>query len=160
MFQAVNFWIKLTIATIIFASIPFKATADTAKLRMGFGISNTEKSAIYSASWEERFGISGVYKVDAGAWTDVVEGRRASPYGAVLVGLQQGDLRTFNVQILVGVSVIGHIDSFLGSNGQFTEELNFGIGPVSVGYKHVSNAGIVQPNMGRDFVSTMLAFEF
>jgi len=154
----IKFFITTLLLATAFVLFPFKSVADSnLALRMGSGIANTEKSAIYSIGYEETFVDHFLYKIDAGAWTDNQPERNGAPYGSVGLGPRLGSLKGFNLQIVGSVAIAGYTDSLLGSNFQFTEELTLGYGPVGFGYKHFSNAGIIRPNIGRDYVYLNLA---
>lgn len=131
---------------------------DSYSFRMASGIANSEKSALYSVGYENQFSNPFVYKLDFGAWTAGGTGQRSSPFSAFLLGARLGNYDGFHLQPLAGVVVIGHTDELLGSNFQFTEELAVGFKNVSLGYKHFSNAGIIRPNIGRDYL--FLNFNF
>lgn len=127
--------------------------------RMGFGLSNTKDSALYSLGYERNFKHSIFqYKFDVGAWTTTRPGRASSPYGAFLLGPKFGDDTGFNLRTMAGISIIGLTDEMLGSNFQFTEEAIISYQTVGIGYKHVSNAGIVKPNLGRDYLYIHFTF--
>lgn len=62
-----------------------------------------------------------------------------------------------------GPAIITHTDVLLGSNIQIAHELGIGIRDsrdVRIGLvlKHFSNAGIVKPNQGRDFIGLRVEF--
>lgn len=63
----------------------------------------------------------------------------------------------------LGPAIITHPDPLLGSNLQIAHELGFGLRDsrgvrVGIVLKHFSNAGIVRPNLGRDFVGLRIEF--
>ena len=122
--------------------------------------------------WAE-FGSSGekgrlAYTVGVGGWKDGTNYVGSSNIG----GLQEKARDSFFFEALLGVepkaehfyltyklgpSIITHTDALLGSNVQMAHELGFGMYDkrnVRVGLvlKHFSNAGLVRPNLGRDFV--------
>lgn len=95
------------------------------------------------------------YQYEAGGWTDVAGGGRGgSGYGAVQAGVQTNG--PIYARVMTGPALITSPDSYLGGYLNFTEDFYIGLkGPngntVGVKYKHISNAGITQPNVGRDF---------
>lgn len=68
------------------------------------------------------------------------------------------DLRPVEIRTGIGLSGITNPDSYLGGYfPQFNEELYVGGrdkngNGIGVKYEHISSAGIIQPNVGRDFL--------
>jgi len=56
----------------------------------------------------------------------------------------------FELELLVGAGAVSNPGARLGHWFQFTEELNLYYDNIGIGYKHISNAGIKKPNLGRD----------
>lgn len=153
-------WNSIFWLTLLFAVIPWKALADDAvTLRMGADFTHYKnETAIYSLGSEsfDRDGFG--CKLEGGFWTAIDPSHRASPFGSVLGGKRFGDYNGFNLTGFFGVVVLGHTDGALGGNAAFTEEAVLGYKTVSLGYKHISNAGLFPPNHGRDYISLTLAF--
>ena len=144
-------YLVLVVGLVTVYSLAF-ADSDVA-LRMGSGSGPSVGSAIYSLAYEESIRRPVMYKLDVGAWSAGTEsGRLQSPYASGLLGLRFGDFSGFNAQVLGGPMVIGNVDSALSTNFQFTEEVQVGYGIIGLGYKHVSNANLKKPNLGRDFI--------
>jgi hypothetical protein len=152
--------INALILGLILAVTPFKAVAtDAFSLRMGTDLTHyKDQTSIYSLGYEtfDRHGWGA--KIEGGGWTDIADDRRCSPFGAVLVGKQFGDYRGLNLTGLVGAGIIGAPDAALSTTFQFTEEVTVGYDVVGLGFKHFSNAGIKEPNQGRDYFFVNLAF--
>ena len=63
----------------------------------------------------------------------------------------------FYISYKLGPAIISHTDALLGSNLQIGHELSFGMRDnkevrVGIVLKHFSNAGLLKPNLGRDFI--------
>lgn len=154
-----NFIKKLLMALALLISCSSAlADEDTVTFRMGQGVTNTCKSALYSVGFEKDFKDSITYRLDFGAWTDVGLNRRGAPFSSVLIGKRAGEYTSLNFTAMVGILIMGSPDSALALPFNFTEEVALGYQQVSVGYKHVSNAGIKEPNLGRDYVFLNLTF--
>lgn len=60
--------------------------------------------------------------------------------------------------ILIGAGGVSLTDHKLSSHFEFSEEIEVGYKRVGIGFMHVSNAGLSNPNSGRDFL--LLNFKF
>lgn len=153
--------IKAAVLAVVLTTLPFRVLAGETTFRMGTGVYRSEKSAIYAIGYQDFFDRTPyLYKLEAGTWTDDQPGRKGSPYGSTQLGLRGGDLEGFNVQLNAGISFIGYTDRFLGSNFEFTEDLSVGFRNVAFGYKHFSNAGTAEPNLGRDYCVMTITLPF
>lgn len=102
-------------------------------------------------------------KAELGVWSDVkFPGRSSSGYGAYSVGLriEPGSLY---LESYWGLCAITHTDTMLGSNFQFKNDTGIGIEDaagrfIGINYSHISNAGILLPNLGRDFLAIKIGF--
>lgn len=118
-------------------------------LRMGAGFTNNTKSAIYSLGYESEFDRFGFYRIDLGAWTDSAPGHSSSPFGSALAGVKIG--KALNLKLGFGALIMGYPDRMLGFPFNFTEEATLSYKAFGVGYKHISNGGLKEPNLGRDY---------
>lgn len=81
----------------------------------------------------------------------------ASSFGSLQVGVDI-DTSLFTASAFHGIGGISNTDSRLGSNFQFFHDVCGGLkddvtnATLSFCYKHISNAGITSPNLGRDFM--------
>lgn len=103
---------------------------------------------------------SGIYwQFKGGYWKDASDdyNRKSSLYlstGPTMLV----DLKPIEVRTGLGLATISVPDSYLGDIfPQFNEELYLGVrdkngNGIGIKYEHISSAGIVQPNIGRDFV--------
>lgn len=73
------------------------------------------------------------------------------------------DLKPIEIRSGIGLAFITQSDSYLGGNfPQFNEELYMGVrdkfgNGIGIKYEHISSAGLIQPNVGRDFVSVEIS---
>lgn len=63
----------------------------------------------------------------------------------------------------IGPSIISNTDALLGSNIQIAHEFGIGLRDIrgvrtGIVFKHFSNAGLVKPNLGRDFAGLRIEF--
>lgn len=64
------------------------------------------------------------------------------------------------VDLYAGAGAISSPGNRLGSTFQFTQDVAIGSGPLGVGYKHISNAGLKRPNQGVDMLHFTLRLEW
>lgn len=96
-------------------------------------------------------------KWELGFWSDQSHdpGAKSGGFGSYSIGVEPM-WESFYVNFFQGIGIITSPDSVLGGPFQFFEDLGFGIRDkrtsVSLGfqYKHISSAGIYNPNYGRD----------
>lgn len=104
-----------------------------------------------------------VYQFEGGFWIDSSggEGRKSSLFGSSTAGMRIDGL-PFTLSSLHGIGLVSHPDSMLGSVPQFFHDVCLGLlddfnnANIGMCYKHISNAGIWQPNVGRDFLTIKL----
>lgn len=143
-----------------------------------WGIASEHPSKNLSAVKFVEFGKSGeegklAYTVGAGGWSDntgykaeseIRNGYKTSTHSSLflesLIGVEPKS-EHFYINYKLGPAIITHTDALLGSNVQFAHEIGIGMRDskeVRVGLviKHFSNAGIVRPNKGRDFIGVRI----
>lgn len=106
-----------------------------------------------------------VYQYEVGVWADNAgNGRKSSGYAATQFGLEANS--SLCARIMIGPAVITTPDTYLGGNFPlFTEDFFFGVhdqngNNVGAKYKHISSAGVVMPNIGRDFMGLEASIHF
>lgn len=139
------------------------AAADEYVLSYGLGVFHSAEhypveTKFFRLARRQDFDRVSYWQAEAGLWTDTAgEGRRGSAFVAASVGIKV-DLKPICFNNSLGLAAITSPDSYLGGAfPQFTEEFSIsvdGVNGTSLGlaYKHISSAGIVNPNMGRDFL--------
>lgn len=150
--------------TALLAILPTKALCDEAFYSFGVGVFNSAKT--YPAEVKVlNFGIRedvwhGLYiQGKIGGWGDgqTGDGRSSSLYGSAGLGLLI-DLKPVEIRSGWGLAAISTPDSYLGGRfPQFNGELYLGLrdhrgNGVGFQFEHVSSAGIILPNQGRDFL--------
>ena len=83
--------------------------------------------------------------------------RSSSAYGFYSLGVEVA-ADPVVIRSLWGVGAISTPDDMLGGRFQFTQDLLLGLRDkrgnlIGVDYKHISSAGIYDPNKGRDFIT-------
>lgn len=167
------FLLMVLLTIFLLSSIAKELRADDAYVGYGVGVGN---SALDSFS-ETKHLVAGVEKsilippvirhIEVGSWFDTRRdlGRKSSGYVGVSYGLNIENQGSF-VECLWGVAAVTNRDSMLGGNLQFMNDLGIGIKDSTFGtsiglyYKHISSAGIFQPNEGRDLISIRLGVPF
>lgn len=98
-------------------------------------------------------------KWETGLWADQIkEGRKSSSFGSYSLGIRAFPA-IFELSSFWGIGAISNKDAFLGGPyPQFFQDFYFGIRDdrgtsLGLNYKHISSAGIVMPNKGRDFMT-------
>lgn len=131
-------------------------------LRIGGGLSNnddTKGQRLFRVEYLDYFSDTFMYKFEEGVFNGI------NMYIAGSVGLQiQSDSGIF-ARYFLGPSYVFNKDTRLASPFEFNHDLELGIRDksgleISMGLKHMSNAGLVEPNPGRDFITINLGFHF
>jgi len=134
-------------------------------IRYGLGVLNSAKSSptevkIIGLNYTEKLGKSFFVKTEVGYFIDSSgsSSRKSSAYGNTSLGIEVSPsfllLRGSH-----GLAVISTPDSYLGRRfPQFSTDLFFGLkdntgSAIGISYKHISSAGLVMPNQGRDFIT-------
>lgn len=141
--------------------VPGVVFADNLSYKFGLGATSNSvadgKVTFFNASYERPLTSILDQKYEGGVWTDMLgEGRKSSGYANYSVGIKV-EPGVFYAQAYVGVALITHPDTQLGSHGQFTHDIGFGFQDakkkaMGLNIKHISNAGLKKPNIGRNFV--------
>ena len=99
------------------------------------------------------------YQQELGFWVDnkTNDKRKSSAYGNTSLGIDiKGGFLT--ASSFHGVGLVSNPDIYLGSYYQFFHDISGGLtddkskASITLTYKHISNAGLKQPNIGRDFL--------
>jgi hypothetical protein len=82
--------------------------------------------------------------------------RKTSGFGFYSIGVETNP-GYFVIRSLFGIGAITSPDTMLGGHFQFTEDLFLGVRDdrgcmIGLNLKHISSAGLSQPNKGRDFL--------
>lgn len=83
-------------------------------------------------------------------------GRKGAALGKAQLGVTPGMEKGIYGFGFLGPCIITAKDKLLGGYGQFCTDIGFGIRDkesfMTVGYSHISSAGLAMPNAGRDFL--------
>lgn len=154
-------WMALLFKLFLLLSLP--AASDETVISYGLGIFHSAEHSpvetkIVRLARRQDFDSVSYWQLEGGLWVDIDgEGRSSSMFGAASVGIKV-DMRPFFFRNSLGVGFITAPDVYLGGAfPQFTEEFTLGAEgtngtSIGLAYKHFSSAGIVSPNMGRDFI--------
>lgn len=150
---------KYLYATIAFliASTPSALAADWA-LRFGPGIEGQELTGAtkkLGLRREEEM-ARGIYNsLEVGGYSESMAGRKQAGVISAQIGAKPGPETGFYGFAFFGPALISATDTQLSTRFQFATDIGFGVRDretfMSVGYGHISNAGIRLPNKGRDY---------
>lgn len=153
------FWILLKVSMV--AYLPSAAAEEL--ISYGLGIFHSAENwptetKVFRLAHRQEIDTMTYYMIEWGLWVDTAgNGRLSSTYVAGSIGVRV-DLKPFFIANSLGLGAVAIPDAYLGGAfPQFTEELTIGVQgsnrtTIGLSYKHFSSAGIVSPNMGRDFV--------
>jgi hypothetical protein len=141
---------------------------------IGFGVGLAE-SAVSSSGETKMFNVGereflyrGIYwENKLGYWGDGSgnPNRKSSLFGVSGVGMMV-DLAPVELRAGTGLAIISTPDSYLGGRfPEFNENLGMTLRDkhgdgIGLTYSHFSSAGIVSPNIGRDFVTLELSIKW
>lgn len=143
--------------------IPISSFSQVIGFKEGIGITNsfTGNITAFSLSWEDRYNQILKQKTEFGLWTDKMKNHSGSGYGAYSLGIKVIP-NSFYLEAYLGGAFVTHTDKLLSTHFEFMHDLGFGLqdGRKSIGlnFKHLSNAGIKKPNIGRNFVQLSVKF--
>lgn len=152
---------KYLYATIAFliASTPSALAADYS-VKFGPGVTSegpTGTTKTFGVR-REAYHFYGLYSaMELGGYVDNGgNGRRGAGVGKAQVGVKPGPVTGLYGFGFFGPCGITTTDTQLGSNYQFATDVGVGIRDsmtfMSVGFSHISNAGLKLPNRGKDFL--------
>ncbi len=169
---------NLTLLMVTLSLLSVNSYADYMSRFIQWGIASEHPSENRSAIKFIETGVSGeygrmAYTLGLGGWSDssgykVKAENWTSPevsnsaFVEMLMGVEPYADR-FYMTYKAGPAIITNTDCLLGSNIQVAHEFGLGMKDlrgVKVGLvlKHFSNAGIVKPNVGRDFIGLRVEF--
>lgn len=130
--------------------------------RYGVGVFNSSgasQTAVksFSVGYEERWVGPIIHQYEIGMYSDPSgEDRKSSGFGFYSLGVETNP-GYFVARSLWGIGAITTPDSMLGGWFNFAQDFLIGVRDdrgciIGLNYKHISSAGIYQPNRGRDFV--------
>lgn len=135
----------------------------------GTGVMNSSQTEYSQVKYGElglrkRFNDTFEYDSGVGLWSDASRypGAKSSLYLVARLGIEP-HLRNLVVGYYLGPAFVTTPDTVLASNLQVSQELIVGVRDarnvrIYISVKHFSNAGILQPNKGRNFVGLGVQF--
>lgn len=154
----------------IFTLLSLNSNAEEVFGSFGIGVFNSAKSNpsevrdIY-VGWRKPIAQGTYFQVKGGMWADSAgQGRTNGGFIGVGPGMMV-DLNPVLIRAGVNGTVITNPDAYLGGWFQMNEEVYLGLrdgigNSIGIVYDHFSNAGIVQPNQGRDMISIQVGQSF
>jgi len=147
----------MKILAIVLTLFVTNAHAERLSLLAGSGVQQGSGTLGFSSE----FGKGLSFKPEIGAVDDIRLGSQFV-YASISGGLYLEYSNLF-VRGFFGPGLISSTDSRLSTHLQFFSDAGVGVNLdgaiLGVGYKHISNASIKQPNLGRDFVYVQAGFE-
>jgi hypothetical protein len=131
--------------------------------RYGLGVFNsaqtrpTETREISLGYVDQWFGPL-IKQIEVGGWADSAgHGRHSSGFGSISTGIDSKP-GYLVLRFTTGLSMITSPDEMLGGRFQFNQDFLMGFADkrkhiIGISYKHISSAGIYEPNKGRDMIS-------
>lgn len=157
----------LILACTLFLIVDDSYADDYATAAIGIANSGKDSHAetkFVNAGHRDNLFLGLSYQFEVGGWVDIRgNGRKSSGYGAYQIGVET-DGPTF-ARVMTGPALITTPDVYLGGAFQFTEDFFLGLrgdnrNTVGLLYKHISSAGIEQPNVGRDLAGVQVSIPF
>ena len=156
------FFLSLILAIILFPRqvtasegtfFKYMVNADSSKVasQKGLSLGYQDEFLFLETKWE--LGLIADNSNRAGA--------KSSGFGSYSIGVEP-HWQSFYINFFQGIAAITCPDTVLGGPLQFVEDFGFGIRDTKKGtaigfnYKHISSAGIFQPNQGRDLVGLQI----
>lgn len=128
------------------------------------GMLNTpalNQNKLLSIGYQAPLGRIFDYQLEVGTFNDNINDFK-TVYGGPSLGLTTGG-DNFYVKVFSGPVFVSYTDQHLSTPVEFNTDFEIGIKDgrgvnIGIGYKHMSNAGIVGPNIGRDFIYLKIGF--
>ncbi len=160
--RLVTFWL-IMLGLLMIAK---HSLADSISVRGGPSLQDGKpngESKYFGVRYEAPLGI-GYIATEGGGWVDNGEGRKSSLFMKGQVGAVPGPKIGVFGKAFLGPCFISAIDTMLGGHLQFCTDIGVGVRDkdtfMSVGYGHVSSAGIYSPNTGRDWLTFEVGVSF
>ena len=158
----------LTIIALLFSTNSFAKKGSFSSYGVGVFDKNSSTADVklFSIGYQDEWLWFLDQKYEGGLWADTRRdiGRSSSGYIAYSIGTE-ASRDWFYIHSFWGLALITHTDSKLSTPYQFMQDLGLGFegdNKVRIGlnYKHISNAGIKEPNRGRDFLQIKIQIPY
>lgn len=148
---------------LLFLFISISSFSQVIGFKEGVGITNSLNGniGIFSVSYEDKYNNIAMQKTELGLWTDSIKNHSGSGYGAYSLGIKVKP-DSFYLEAYLGGAFITNTDKLLSTHFEFMHDLGFGLQSkrksIGLNFKHLSNAGIKKPNIGRNFLQISVKF--
>lgn len=135
-------------------------------IKLGVGVDDDVSSVKFGAIGYQAPLISLFdYQLEGGAFTNKNELSHLTEFVGASIGVSVSTQSGLYSKFFSGPALLSHKDSRLSSVFEFNNDVEFGLSDakgtsIGVCFKHMSNAGLVFPNYGRDFGLVKLQFTF
>jgi hypothetical protein len=157
---------KLNYLALLTLLLSSTSLADGGYLKYGIGVNDTPGAtkAIFTGYQADITKVF-MYQLELGGYRDNNQSQDLIGVVSASIGVNTESNSGFFLKVFFGPSLISQGDSRLSGNFQFNNDLELGIkgfNDFSIGldFKHISNAGLVPPNQGRDFLLLKLQFAY
>lgn len=143
----------------------FSADLGFMKLGSGLDSNNWFSTKILSVGYQSHLIGLFDYQLETGMFNDLYQPQGLIGFVGASVGVHVDTSSGFYAKLFFGPSAVTQTDTRLSSIFEFNDDIEVGLKDargVSVGinFKHLSNAGFVLPNLGRDFLILQLQLPF
>lgn len=160
--QIASCFVALVLAVCLGLFLTQSAHADNTYYQFGAGVENNTQQSNSDMKFGEigraHEGKTFIFHYALGGWTDASHypGAKDGYFATAMIGWEP---KTENVYLhyLIGPAILYPTDTVLAGNFEFAQELGFGLRDVrnvrvGLAVRHFSNAGLVAPNLGRNFL--------
>ncbi len=148
---------KLLVILLALLTTPALADGGT-YLKVGVGL-NSDPSSVRTlfVGYQRPLTQLLFYQLELGALKDNHDAYGIRVLTSASIGVSTVSSSGIYIKVFFGPSFLSHPDDRLSGHFQFNNDFELGIkgtNDISIGlnYKHISNAGIVMPNLGRDLL--------
>lgn len=134
--------------------------ADEIFFRTGADFIHAKAASTYSLGFKNFVDEHFFIQADGGFWLDSGFLHKNAIFASVQFGGRLGDREGWHFDLSMGPMFQSGTDYVLGSALQWTEDALIGYRNVSAGVKHISNANIIPPNLGRNFIMIQYSVPF
>lgn len=155
--------LQRTIAVLISVTITTNVTADEIGVGLGYGYLDTDLNRAVTVEYVKHLSDQFMFRKELTFYVDRRPGARMSLLNTTQMGARVGLAERLDFRLFTGAGLISHPDQYNGGRFQFVHEARLDFSGTNdtgiyLGVKHISNAGIAQPNFGRDHITFGVRF--